>query len=309
MRSLRRWSWVAAAAAALAAGCGGNIEGDPDAAVDAEADGGASTDEDGGADAGTDGGADAGRPDGGGPDAGRPDGGTPDAGRPDAGAPDAGQPDAGQPDAGVPELCPGSGVDVLAWRDGGFFTPTAAQPMLTIGLGGRGTCYEKVDLCVDVVAGDYQPHRPDPSNREEHILFNFFRNHSRSWGRYLMGAAAVTFTSKAPHFRMFGRVAIEDRGNQTDTTYTSASARFNWVKGTRYRLCCTLDGRTLSQRCTLAVGGQVVATRQLWVTYLDAPLHLSTGFYVELGAPVNANGIETSPMGWAFSDLGVWATR
>lgn len=303
MRRLARWSWVVAAVA-LAAACGGEVEGEPDGAVDAGQDAGAWTDEDAGTDAGADGGADAGRRDGGAPDAGRPDAGAPDGGRPDAGAPDA-----GQPDAGLPELCPGSGVDVLARRDGGFFTPTLAQPMLTIRLGGNGTCYEKVDLCVDVVAGDYQPHRPDPSNREEHILFNFFRNHSKSWGRYLMGAAAVTFTSKSPQFRMFGRVAIEDRGNQTDTTYTSATGTFLWAKGTRYRLCCTLDGRSFTQRCTLVAGGQQVAARQLSVLYLYAPLHLGTGFYVELGAPLNVNNIETSPIGWEFSDLGVWATR
>lgn len=251
------------------------------------------------------------------------DGGTSDAGV-DASTPDAGMLDAGMFDAGLdagttmPDAGRDAGidagprppiVDVLAQRDGMFFTPSPTDPMMTITLGGGGTQYNRVEICFDVRAGDFQPQRPDPRNREEHILFNFFRNAPRHWGRYLMGSAAVSFLSGAPHYRMFGRTAIEDRGTMTYTTYTSVSARFAWQNGTVYHHCCSLDGVTHQQTCQLSQGGSVVATRNLAVDYLDPALHLTSGFYVELGAPPDTNGIETSPMGWVFSNLVVRAYR
>ncbi|MCC6874829.1 MAG: hypothetical protein IT378_11030 [Sandaracinaceae bacterium] len=312
---------LALALATLLAGCSGGLAprdldaSSEDTSLDATAEAGVSPIDGGRLDA-SDPGLDAAPPDGGPRDAGPPpgprDAGRLDAGRPDAGPPDAGpppRPDAGPADAGAAVgPCPGSGTEVLAEREGMFFTPSVSTPKLDLNLGGMGTCYQRVEVCFDVRAGAYQPQRSGEARpREEHILFALTRNAPSSWGRYLMGTAAVSFPSASPHFRMFGRVEIAATGA---SSYTSASAVFNWANGTTYHHCCVLDGVTNTQRCELSRDGAVVATRNLAVAYLDPPVHLSTGLRLQIGAvPVADPPVENTPIGWVFSNLLVRASR
>ena len=214
---------------------------------------------------------------------------------------DAGEPDAGASDAGDPL------DEVLTLEDGAFFTPTADDPMRRFDFGQDGVVYERVDLTLTFDAGEWQPEIPegDARNRTEHILFGLFRaRQQRNYQKYIAGAAAVTFDWRAPHLRMFGRTEI----GEGYTTYTADSSQYGWQQGERYELHCWLDGAAHEQACELAQDGDVVATRTLDVSYLDPAAHLGTGFYLEIGT-ANADAIEASPLGWAFSDLLVTARR
>ena len=189
--------------------------------------------------------------------------------------------------------------------DGDVFTPTAAETVRTYDVGERDIVYDRVDVSFDFHTVDWQPEIPDEGamDRTEHILFGLFRdNRPRTDERYLMGAAAVTFASRSPHFRMFGRITI----GAGYTTYTSDSASYAWELGRTYHLACSLDGVTHVQQCGLSLGGAVVATRTLDVAYLVPEEHLNTGFYVELGLP-SPGDIEVSPLDWTFSNLLVTA--
>ena len=122
-----------------------------------------------------------------------------------------------------------------------------------------------------------------------------------SYQRYLMGAAAVDFLSRPSHFRMFGRDEIA----MGAASYTQVSGVYrDWTEGTRYDVFCSIDATSSIQRCVLATGGAVVATRELAVDYLDAAMHMSTGFDVEIGtdSPVDHDHLQT-PQGWQFCDL------
>lgn len=267
----------------LAAGCSGSLSGD--GSTDAGAVDGAAPD----------GGADQGPP--------PRDGGSPDlAAGDDAGGDD----DAGAADAGPPMSADGGPTSLtLLERSGCFFTPSAAETFRRFGVGMDGTAYAWVRVRFDVVAGPFQPHIPDPSNRTEHILFGLSRaNQSRSFERYVMGAAAVDFMSRTDHFRMYGREAIA-RGFMS---YTADSGNQRWTEGTRYTVDCLLDGVTPRQRCTLERSGELLATRTLPVDYLDAATHLSSGFDLELGTdqPLDHDHLQ-SPRGWQFCDLHVSA--
>jgi hypothetical protein len=127
-------------------------------------------------------------------------------------------------DGGTPEPPPPVPVtEELARLDGAFFTPTIDEPLLRVDTAGRGTAYDRVEIDLDFVAGDWQPEIPDEgdTDRTEHILFGLFRaNQTRTDQRYLMGAAAVTFATRGPHFRMFGRASIGGY-----TTYVQRQAR------------------------------------------------------------------------------------
>jgi hypothetical protein len=191
-------------------------------------------------------------------------------------------------------------------QPGDVFTPTVAETVLSLAFGNKGTVYTSVQLDFDVLVGDWQPEIPDPGtpDRTEHILFGLFRaNQTQSDQRYLMGSAAVTFATKAPHFRMFGRNSI----GQGYTTYTSWSTTYGWQKGKLYHLSCSLDGVAHIQRCELTLAGQLVKALQGDVAYLDPAAHLSSGFYVELGTG-KPGDIEASPLGWQFSNLKITAT-
>lgn len=208
-------------------------------------------------------------------------------------------------DAGPPPAA----ADELVRRDGDFFTPTATAPKLHVDTTGNGTIYARVEVDFDFVSGDWQPELPDEGNidRTEHILFGLFRANQRQTNlRYLMGAAAVTFASRSPHLRMFGRTRITNEGY---ITYTEASASYGWARGVAYHLHCSLDGITRVQLCELTRAGGPNATRTLEVAYLEPAMHLASGFYVEIGQTPDDYGIETSPMGWTFSNLVVRGIR
>ena len=79
-------------------------------------------------------------------------------------------------------------------------------------------------------------------------------------------------------------------------------------EGGDLRLECSLDGLLHEQRCALVKDGEVVAERVGDVAYLDPAEHLASGFYLELGA-APPNEIETSPVGWVFSDLRIVGTK
>lgn len=196
-----------------------------------------------------------------------------------------------------------TGTVVLFEQAGQVFTPTASETLKKISFGEAGKVYRRVRVELDVLAGDFQPEVPDEGNpdRTEHILFGLFRaKQTKSDLRYLMGAAAVSFATKSPHFRMFGRSSI----GSGYTTYTTWSGTYLWEKGTLYHLDCLLDGISHEQRCELSKAQSVVKSLAGAVAYLDPAQHLSTGFYVELGrAPLG--DIETSPIGWVFSNLRV----
>ncbi|MCC6898598.1 MAG: hypothetical protein IT377_06465 [Polyangiaceae bacterium] len=197
-------------------------------------------------------------------------------------------------------------IVTLLSQKGPVFTPTASQTMKKLSFGQKGQGYGWVRVELDVTVGDYQPEVPDEGtpDRTEHILFGLFRaNQTQSDQRYLMGSAAVTFATKGPHFRMFGRKSI----GAGYTTYNSWSAAYTWQKGATYHLDCVLDGIADVQRCQLSLSGVVVKKLEGAVTYLDPASHLSSGFYVELGTG-KPGDIEASPLGWAFSDLLVTAT-
>jgi len=235
-----------------------------------------------------------------------PDGGTAavDAGAGDAGSTDAGSADSGAPDGGPGDAGPPP-PGVLATEPGCFYTASASEPRRLMRMGEVGVVYQRVEIRFDVIAGPYRPHEPDPSNRTEHILFGFFRaNQPRSFQRYLGGAAAVTFESRGPHFRMFGRDEIA----MGFMSYASDSGTYRWTEGDRYTIECAFDATVPEQTCTLSTGGAVVASRRLPVPYLDAATHLSTAFDLHLGAEMD-NEIEVSPHGWQYCDLRVRATR
>lgn len=224
-----------------------------------------------------------------------PDGGSDAA--PDA-PPDAAS-DASAQDAAVV-------VTTLLDQPGVVFVPSAAQSMSKIPFGDDGTVYRSIRVEMDVLVGDWQPEIPDEGNpdRTEHILFGLFRaNQTKSDQRYLMGAAAVTFATKAPHFRMFGRTSI----GPGYTTYTQWSATYAWQKGETYHLDCLLDAGAHQQRCELRLAGSLQKAHTGEVAYLDAAAHLSSGFYLELGRTPPGE-IETAPIGWTYSNLRVVAT-
>ncbi|MBK7585083.1 MAG: hypothetical protein IPI67_33455 [Myxococcales bacterium] len=209
---------------------------------------------------------------------------------------------------GVP---PDAAADVVAApvtlleQSGVVFTPASGDTLKKLDVGAKGTSYGWVRVQFDVKVGDWQPELPDEGtpDRTEHILFGLFRaNQTKSDQRYLMGSAAVTFATKAPHFRMFGRNSI----GPGYTTYTSWSTTYAWKKDGLYHLDCLLDGVLDVQRCELSLGGAVVKQLQGTVPYLDPAAHLSSGFYIELGTG-NPGDIEASPIGWTFSNLLVTA--
>jgi hypothetical protein len=223
-----------------------------------------------------------------------------------AGGAAAGTPDGGEAGAGGGGgLSHGATVTLLE-QPGEFFTPTQSESSLELHFGDNGTVYGAVRVELDCVVGDWQPEIPDEgtTDRTEHILFGLFRDHQpSSYQRYLMGAAAVTFATKAPHFRMFGRSSI----GQGYTTYTSWSETYLWQLGASYHLDCLLDGIDHLQRCELWLEGDMAKVLAGAVDYLDPAAHLSAGFFVQIGTP-NPGDIETSPLGWTFSNLLVTAT-
>lgn len=288
---MRSWLGWAAACLLSSAACGG--DGEPGDAPETGGTAGTSA-SGGGAGSGSTGGT-----------AGASGGaGAADAGPLDA-APDApGDATSDAPvDAGPSDAAPTT-VTLLK-QLGEVFTPTASETLKKLGLGTKGTVYLWVRVALDVKVGDFQPEIPDPgaTDRTEHILFGLFRaNQTQSDQRYLMGSAAVSFATKAPHFRMFGRKSI----GAGYTTYTSWSTTYAWNKGATYHLDCLLDGVAHIQRCELSLGGSIVKALEGSVAYLDPAAHLSTGFYVELGTG-KPGDIEASPIGWTFSNLVVTA--
>lgn len=198
-------------------------------------------------------------------------------------------------------------TEVLVSQSGDVFTPNAQVPVMTVPFGTKGTTVQSVRVEFDVTIGDYQPEIPDEGNpdRTEHILFGLFRaNQTKSDQRYLMGSAAVTFATKAPHFRMFGRVSI----GPGYTTYTQWSTTYSWQKGQQYHLDCLLDAVTKMQTCELSLAGSVVKSLSGAVSYLDAASHLSSGFFVDLGVQKSGD-IETSALGWTYANLKISATK
>ena len=246
------------------------------------------------------------------------DGGVVDLGGPDApdGATDLGsaagdgggpQADAATDNDGGPVVAPdaGPGTAMLLERSGCFYTANDGETFRRFAVGDNGTAYASVRVRFDVIAGPFQPHIPDPSNRTEHILFGFSRaNQAQSFQRYVMGVGAIDFQSRTDHFRMYGREDIA----MGFMSYTADSGNQRWMEGTRYTVDCTLDGVTPVQRCTLEAGGEVLATRELPVPYLDSATHLSSGFQLELGTdqPIDHDHLQ-SPRGWEFCDLSVTA--
>jgi hypothetical protein len=196
---------------------------------------------------------------------------------------------------------------VLLEQLGVVFVPTESETMKKIFVGENGTVYQSVRVQLDLLAAGWQPEVPDEGNpdRTEHILFGLFRDHqTKTDQRYLMGSAAVTFATKGPHFRMFGRLSI----GAGYTTYTQWSASYGWSEGTEYHLDCQLDGVSHVQKCELSIAGAPEKELSGDVAYLDPASHLNTGFYLELGrAPTGE--IETSPIGWTYSNLRVTATQ
>ncbi|HUF75146.1 MAG TPA: hypothetical protein VMM35_02665, partial [Longimicrobiales bacterium] len=157
-------------------------------------------------------------------------------------ASDGGVLDAGPlPDGGPPapsDAGPGTGEVRLLAESGCFFTPTEEDKVRAWRIGDVGVVYDRLEMRFDVIMGPWQPHIPDPSNRTEHILFGLSRaNQPRSYQRYLMGAAAVDFETRADHFRMFGREEIA-MGYES---YTQVSGPYAWSLGTRYTVRCSLD--------------------------------------------------------------------
>ena len=230
-----------------------------------------------------------------------------DAGSWDSGVSDAGTSDAGGMDAGAPEPDAGPGTVVLLEESGCFFTPTTSELFRRWRVGANGTAYASVRVRFDVVAGPFQPHIVDPSNRTEHILFGLSRaNQAQSYQRYLMGASAVDFRDRSDQFRMYGREAIA----MGYMSFTADSGSYRWTQGTRYTVDCTLDAAVPIQRCQLRIGATVEANRQLPVTFLDGATHLSTAFDLELGTdqPIDHDHLQ-SPRGWEFCDLRVSAER
>jgi hypothetical protein len=290
---MRRWVLIASGLG-VAVACGGEEDAGGSAsggAAGAAASGGTAS-------GGSAGSGSGGAPSGGGA-AGSPSGG----GAGVAGGTDAGSGGSGglTADAGTDG---GGGVLTLFEQKGAVFVPSAGEPMKKLSFGVKGTVYGWVRVELDVTVGAYQPEVPDPGNpdRTEHIFFGLFRaNQSQSDQRYLMGTAAVTFATKAPHFRMFGRKTL----GPGYTTYTSWSKTYSWQKAD-YHLDCLLDGVLDVQRCKLSLGGSVVETLEGTVAYLDPVAHLSSGFYLELGTAKPAD-IEASPLGWTFSNLSVTA--
>jgi hypothetical protein len=205
--------------------------------------------------------------------------------------------DVAVPDSATP------GLTLLVSEAGCFFTPDETDRVRTFPIAG-GTTYERLEIAFSVVAGPFQPHIPDPSNRTEHILLDLSRaGRPRSFERYLMGVAAVDFVSRPSHFRMFGREEIA----MGYMSYTQVSGVYDgWTEGVRYDIACSIDASTHLQECTLSVDGTVVATRMLAVDYLDAALHMNTGFNVSVGAdhPIDHDHLQT-PQGWLFCDLTV----
>ncbi|MEZ4449826.1 MAG: hypothetical protein R3B09_10145 [Nannocystaceae bacterium] len=187
---------------------------------------------------------------------------------------------------------------------GDAFTPTEADTMARWDFGEEGLAYHRVTVSFDLVAGGWQPEIPDEGDpdRTEHILFGLFRAHqTKSDQRYLMGAAAVHFAgSKKPHFRMFGRNALASGY----MTYVQWSGTYLWQEGGEYHVECVLDGVIHEERCTLALGGEVVAERVGAIDYLDPAAHLTSGLYLELGREPPGD-IETAPIGWVYRDVKV----
>jgi hypothetical protein len=194
----------------------------------------------------------------------------------------------------------------LLEQPGAFFTPSEGTTVLSLDFGANGTVYTAVRVEFDVLVGSWQPEIPDEGNpdRTEHILFGLFRDHQpNSYQRYLMGSAAVTFATKAPHFRMFGRTTI----GQGYTTYRQWSDTYLWQSGATYHLDCLLDGITHLERCELSLDDSLENALEGAVDYLDPAAHLSSGFFIQIGKPAPGD-IETSPLGWTFSNLLVTAT-
>ncbi len=191
--------------------------------------------------------------------------------------------------------------EALATETGCFFTPTATDRVRSLRVG-EGATYDHLEITFSVIAGPWQPHIPDPSNRTEHILFGLSRaNQPRSFQRYLMGAAAVDFLSRPSHFRMYGREEIA----MGAASYTQVSGVYDgWTEGSRYDVFCSIDATSDLQRCVLASDGTVLAARELVVDYLDAAMHMGTGFDLELGtdSPLDHDHLQT-PQGWQFCDL------
>jgi hypothetical protein len=211
----------------------------------------------------------------------------------------------GEGDAGSVGAQGGAAHVTLVDHAGPFFTPTQNEPMRTLSVGTPATVYEAIRVEVDLLVGAWQPEIPDEGtpDRTEHIVFGLFRdNQSSSYQRYLMGSAAVTFATKAPHVRMFGRVTI----GPGYTTYTQWSQTYSWQQGQSYHVDCALDGVANVQRCELWLGSNLEEALEGSVAYLDPAAHLSSGFYLQLGKEPMGE-IETSPLGWTFSNLRITA--
>lgn len=226
----------------------------------------------------------------------------------DAGS--GGSPNIDAGSGGSPNIDAGSGgtsAVILLDQPGVVFVPSETETLKKIFVGENGSVYQSVRVELDLLAAGWQPEVPDEGNpdRTEHILFGLFRDHqTKSDQRYLMGSAAVTFATKGPHFRMFGRLSI----GATYTTYTQWSESYGWADGTSYHLDCVLDGVTKIQSCKLSIAGTLEKELTGDVAYLVPAEHLNTGFYIELGrAPTGE--IETSPIGWTYSNLLVTATE
>jgi hypothetical protein len=189
---------------------------------------------------------------------------------------------------------------------GQTFTPTASNWFQKHPFGVKGTTYCSLNIQLDLQSAELLPVNTDAGMvRLEHIFFGLSRaNQIQSSQRYLMGTAAVRFTNKSPTLKMYGRKALAN-GSSNYTAWQVSNA---WKTDTSYHIDCTFDAVLKQQTCKLFSSGVLLKQVVGAIAYIDAALHMSSAFALELGCQPGGPEL-TTPLGWQISNARVTATR